>query len=198
MNMKKILGIIWVVLLAHTCFSQKSPSKKIHFTSINNVGLLFGEQDNCFNIQSINGISTKNNFVFAIGIGFDSYIVKSIPVFLDVRKYFGQKKIQPFIFGDIGRSFNLYDNNFPKASSNSNAGYTFNRSAYYELGAGITKKISPTLKIFTSIGCSFKEFNYSTSTYVYPWSSLYSLTNPSYENYAFTFQRLSVKIGLAF
>ena len=189
--MKKIFVVIIVLFATKQCFSQQ-PKSKIHFNSINSIGTVIGENGSSTILQTINGIKINNNWAFGLGIGHDPYQEASIPVFVDVRKYMGNKTWQPFIYVDGGMNYTLRTNNYPKKWSTGKDEYTFKPSFYGDAGIGISKSISRTAKFFISAGYSVKQFKYDYQNY-WIWDTGFP-TVPT--RYNFNFERWSFKLGL--
>src|SRR5580698_558321 len=74
------------------------------FQSINNIGLIIGQKDAAFDLQTVNGFRYKSMFG-GVGVGLDYYGFRSVPLFADLRKYFGSNKNAFFIYEDCGVNF---------------------------------------------------------------------------------------------
>src|SRR5688572_9219460 len=84
--------------------NQEQPVKKgcgCSFSSINQIGGLYGSKGTYFQLQTINGIRYKTWFA-GIGAGIDLYTRGGFPVFLDVRKDIFEKRSTPFLYADAG------------------------------------------------------------------------------------------------
>jgi len=188
--MKSILIIFFFLYPALFANAQKK-EKKIQFASLTGISFIAGENSNNMGIQTVNGIRFKKSWIIGIGLAYDAYQVPSIPVFLELRKYLGQKTINPFIYADAGRNITLPNSKYP--SANVFESYHFTPANYVEAGIGISRSLSKKTKFFLSAGYSSKQFNYDmTSKFIYyypPWGS-------SIFHYNYTFQRLGVKLGI--
>jgi hypothetical protein len=188
--MKSILIIFFFLYPALSVNAQKK-AKKIQFTSLTGISFIAGENSNNIGIQTVNGIRFKKSWILGLGLAYDAYQVPSIPVFLELRKYLGQKTLNPFIYADAGRNITLHDSNYP--SGNTFEIYHFTPAYYVEAGIGISRSLTKKTKIFLSAGYSSKQFNYDmTSKYTYYYPPLG--TNIFHYNY--TFQRLCIKLGI--
>jgi hypothetical protein len=149
-------------------------------------------------MQTINGIKYKTWFA-GLGASLDNYGYRSIPAFVDVRKTFGNKTWQPFIYADAGINFPIYSSALPRKQWGNDA-YKFYNTFYGETGIGLSKSINTTTKFILTIGYSFKHFSYlqyNYSPFMYP--ILIGNSYPFYTSqYDFYYRRLSIKMGLQF
>jgi len=189
--MKSILIIFFFLYPALFANAQKK-EKKIQFASLTGISFIAGENSNNMGIQTVNGIRFKKSWIIGLGLAYDPYQVPSIPVFLELRKYLGQKNYSPFMYADAGRNITMHSSRYP--SGNVYESYHFTAANYVEAGIGISKSFTKKTKVFLSAGYSSKQFNYDMSSkyifYYYPSSG-----NNSY-HYAYTFQRLAIKLGI--
>lgn len=192
--MKKcfFLGLCFFIL--ENAKAQKQP--KIKFSSINCVGFLTGQSQTMFTLQTVNGLKYKTWFA-GLGASFDNYGYRSIPTFIDIRKAFGNKSWQPFIYSDAGINFPLYSSALPRKSNGQDA-YRLKNTFYEESGIGISKSISKEIKFIFSAGYSYKHFRYLQHNYYFP-DPLGgpTLFDPN-QQYDFYYRRISVKMGLEF
>src|SRR5438045_270274 len=110
--------VIWLVCMAVCCITAKpqhnspKPVKKscsCALGSINQLGMLRGETSSYFQFQTINGIHYKTWFA-GLGAGMDFYRIKSIPVFIDLRKDILGRLYTPFVYADGGLNFSGLNN----------------------------------------------------------------------------------------
>ncbi|HEX3025115.1 MAG TPA: hypothetical protein VHP12_07880 [Chitinophagaceae bacterium] len=198
--MKKIIIVIVLLILFQHINAQKT-EKKLRFTSINNIGVIVGKNSSGISLQTVNGFKLKHNWIAGFGVAYDPYQIASVPVFIDARKYFGNKQWMPFLYADAGKNYTLRNNNYPKNWSDGSEAYTFTNSLYAETGIGISKAITKNNKFFLSAGYSYKQFNYSQHIITYfPWMDLSQMLHyqTNYYQYHFSFQRLSIKMGIEF
>lgn len=189
--MKKYLFVAICFFFFAIANAQKKKSP-VKFSSINSVGLITGQSQSVFTVQTINGVKYKNWFS-GLGVSLDNYGYRSIPVFADVRRMFGKKKLQPFVYGDAGINFPYYSTALPKSNSYS-ANKLYN-TFYGETGIGISKSISKGINFILSAGYSYKHFRYSQYQKVnYP--GPFQPSTP--QLYDFYYRRISIKMGLQF
>lgn len=169
---------------------NKVKKEKLLFHSINNIGLLEGEAGSGLQLQTINGFQYKTWFIGA-GVGLDYYSVRSIPLFLDVRKDILSKKIPLFIYADAGIHFpwmRKYNATLLPVPDYSNNGL------YYDAGLGYRLPLKKYALAF-SAGYSGKQYKSENLRY----RPCTSGTCPPYkEQFDYKLRRLSIKAGWIF
>ena len=79
-------------------------------------GIIHENRDQSFGFQTINGFEFNNRVSVGLGVGAEKYLGKAeydnkvsnltlLPVFSDVRVYFGKGKLQPFMGQSVGYAF---------------------------------------------------------------------------------------------
>lgn len=191
--MKRRIYLIATVLLFQLGLAAQS--LKLKFTSINEVGIVVGKSRSAYQLQTINGLTYKT-FSAGIGVGIDDYYLKTVPLFLDVRKNFGSKKLHPFLYGDAGTNFpwNKADVGNPFIN-----GGEYSKGIYLDAGAGYSIKIKKIGAMFLSIGYTSKTIN-EESYYYYAIDPLpYPYTPETNKiDYKYTLSRVTIKMGLSF
>jgi hypothetical protein len=185
---------LWATILI-PCLLWAQKKKPVKYTNLSEVGILMGKTETAWNFRTVNGISYKQASI-GLGIGYDNYGYKSIPVFVDARKKFGMKKCKFVLYADGGLNFPLRSDYFPEKWDNGNVAYKFNTTFYGEAGFGMNQKISKLLSLNITAGYSYKHFGYvehSRLWYFYPYN--YSSGNATYNYY---YRRFSVRMGLQF
>jgi len=170
-----------LLLLSSITWSQNKPA----FTSINQAGILSGSSDDKLQIQTINGISRQSLFA-GIGLGLDYYYVRSVPVFMDLRKSFSNKANTPFIYLDGGYSF-LWEREKAPWQVDSKGGI------YYGAGLGYQAQLTEKMKLVLDCGYSYKRLSREMDNA--PWSSMWP---HSFDTYTYSLKRISIKAGLRF
>ncbi len=130
---------------------------KISYLNTTGIGILSGQQQNSFTVQTINGVKW-DKWSAGIGVALDNYANKSIPVFVDVRRSFGNAKWKPLLYADAGINFNVYSEKYPKPQFNE---YSLNNGFYGGAGIGLTTSISKKKSFIITAGYSYKQFNWS-------------------------------------
>jgi|SRR5450631_951815 len=195
----KIFSLLILLIMMTTSGSaqQKSVTNPWSFQSIANVGLLEGQTGSAFQLQTINGARYKSWFA-GVGLGLDYYRLRTIPLFVDIRKEFGRSSSKFFVYADGGISFSW-------VTDAQKMGYwindQFHNGFYSDLGLGFKTTIAKKSAIYVSLGYSYKKLNETYSTlYYYPnyYTTDVLPPNDSEEKISFSLNRLSMKIGWAF
>ena len=174
-------------VLAQTS-QQPLPAWKFH--SINQLGLLNGQNHTATHLQSVNGFQHKNLYA-GIGIGLDYYQYRSVPVFAALRKYFGKAKNQFFVYADGGINF-VWEKKEDRYTTPSKYYPQF----YSNAGFGYQLPFKNGTAFTLSAGYSYKKVKYKQD--IYPFCPF---DGPCYmytQNYNFDFNRLILQIGLMF
>jgi hypothetical protein len=138
--------------------------------------LIGGETETGTAFQTVNGIRFSNWFS-GIGIGVDNYHYKTLPLFFDVRWYFGSEK-KVCVYGDLGYNFPMKNKPGKEMRYYYYDNYHFKGGIYSELGIGFkTKFIKKSSILFgfaygnkqlqsqigvipTCVGCDPYSYNY--------------------------------------
>ncbi len=183
-----------IILLSTRGSAQKTGNEKnIRFRSINQVGILAGSSEANLQLQTINGIKRKTWFT-GLGVGLDYYYLRTVPIFIDVRKNIFNKPKSPFIYADGGYNFPwLSEKNI---ESDRPVIIKTKGGLYYELGIGYKTPVFKKLQLLFSAGYSYK--NLSTTVNSMPWLSIWPPPPEAYENYEYSLRRVAIKAGLSF
>ena len=191
--MKLLLNCLMAMLIVPAIHGQKTKEKsagKMAFSSINQVGVLTGAAGESATIQTINGVQI-NKWFTGIGAGINYYGMRSIPVFADVRKTFGNKPNSPFVYADAGV-------NFPWETSNQLQQKGYEKSdiigPFYDVGVGYKLSGKHNRAILISAGYSYKKMRNQSPMYsILPWPRP---VTPNYETYTNHFRTIVVKVGV--
>lgn len=177
------------------CMVQAQQNKaKWKFTSINEMGMLYGENGTSFTMTTINGFR-KNTLSAGIGVSIDPYAYTNFPVFADIRKYFGSKSWKTFLYGDAGIGIAFNNSSLPAKWNTGLDAYQLHPSFFGELGFGVEKNIQKNAKFFIQVGYSQKQFSYTLLNENVPlWFNYKAPLN----RYDFYYRRIAIKLGLAF
>ena len=191
--LRKIFSIVILAAFAGAALAQQSPANKkkncgCSFSSINQLGLLAGEKNEAFQVQTINGLQYRTWMVGA-GVGIDGYRFRSIPLFLHLRKEFNLNSNAIFIYNDIGM-------NYPwlKTEQKSFRGSAddYDHGIYYDGGLGYKILLKRHAVVFGG-GFSLKEFTERRYSTVCPFGG------PCYsqdEEYFYSLKRITLKLGV--
>jgi hypothetical protein len=180
------------------CFSAATGRAQaaFHFHSINQAGLLNGQAGSSWQLQTINGVQHRSWFA-GIGAGLEGYRFRGIPLFVDLRKTFGQAKNKPFVYADAGIHFIWVTDKDKTVNGGSQA--TFYNGLYLDGGAGYEIHINRKNALLLSLGYSYKTIREKAAVYYY--SPMPFSTQPvvsSYDTYHYYLNRLSIKAGWKF
>jgi hypothetical protein len=171
---------------------QAQDGKRLKFHSLNNLGLVNGENATSAALQTVNGFSRKGFFA-GIGVGLDYYQYRSVPLFADLRYEFGKKKTRPFIYADGGVNFEWVQNEFRYEATIWNPGSNdFKHGVYMDMGIGINAGTKNGNAVVLSLGYSRKTMK-ETNTYQ-DWRTLVMVTDVN----TYRFNRLILKLGFRF
>jgi len=189
-----LLLIITVVASCFECRAQKQ--HRVGFTSINQVGILEGDNGSAFQLQTINGVKYRS-WSAGIGVGLDYYYLRSIPLFLDLRRNLWNKTNTPFIYADGGLQFAWPT---PGQKFSSGNGKYYNRP-FFDVGIGYKSAIGKHNALLLSAGYTEKYVYEKMGTPVYyMYTDFYPSPAPTYipDRYAYTLRRIAIKIGWEF
>lgn len=187
----KHLLLLATILAPSLLWAQKKST--IKYTNLSEVGILTGKTENTLNVRTINGIAYKKASI-GLGVGYDPYGYKSVPIFIDARKQFGNKKCKFVLYADGGLNFPLHSDYFPEKWNNGNIAYQFNTTFYGEAGFGMKQKINKLFSLNITAGFSYKHFSYVEHSQLW-YSSPYVFSNGN-ATYDYYYRRFAVRMGL--
>jgi hypothetical protein len=197
MKTKHVLILIMLFFSRIDLYAQDVPDasgKKVHFQSINQMGLIAGGYGTAFQVQSINGIRYKSLSVGA-GIGLENYYERYVPLFLDLRKSFFGKTNTPFVYGDVGVNFpweRTYEKDYENEWKDD-----YKTGFISDLGLGYQVK-GQYADLILSAGFSFQSFS------KYVWEYPTGILDPGFgwqrelHRHDYNLHRLSLKVGIKF
>jgi len=193
--MKKVflLFILIAFVKANAQSGQKTPS---YFMP--QLGVLSGDQANSLQFQLTGGVIAKN-WRIGMGTGLDYYKVRSVPVFADVRHYFGRNK-KAFSFANLGYNVpwpleNQYKIFFIQGGSTKSK---FEMGWYTDLGLGYDIDLGKQKALSLSVSYSIKTFSEiydERIDWIWGWPINQPGGNISERKVDYTFRRLSLKAG---
>jgi hypothetical protein len=188
--MKLYLILPFLLLISLCLHAQKvdAVKSKIKFSSINQLGLISGSQGESTLIETINGVK-RDTWFAGVGVAFDFYGERGVPLFLDVRKELMHKKATPFIYADGG--VNLEWLNFIQREQRGiPVSYP---GAYYDFGAGWKFGNKNNGGFLISAGYSFKQSKEKADQQIYNPVTRTVETSTYSTNY--NYRRFVLKIG---
>ena len=188
--MKNIFVISVFVLFQFVCVGQKKAVKP-SFTSLNQLGIAWGATGDALQLQSINGVSYKT-YSAGIGIGFDYYWERTVPLFIDLRKNIFSKKQTPFVYADMGVSIPWVKSNKENTWFKSD----YEEGSYYDIGVGY--RIPVNKKMFANLSFGFSQKKLQEKRINDVTILVFPYEGNNTEDYDYTFRRFSLKAGLSF
>jgi hypothetical protein len=154
------------------------------------VGVLEGVIGPSWNIQTINGLHYKGWFA-GLGVGLDHYSMRTIPLFIDVRKELFNKNRTPFLYVDGGIHFAWL-----KAKEKAGWGSSdYSHGLYYDIGAGYKIGFGKRDALLVSAGYTLKKLREERTVVV---QCIAPPCNASTNYYNYSFSRLTFKVGWQF
>ncbi len=140
--------------------------------------------------QTIDGIRFSEWFS-GIGIGLDYYRYRTLPLFFDVRRYFGNEK-KAFVYGDLRYNFPMPEKPGKEIYYTS---YHFTGGIYTDIGIGYQLPLYKKTSFVFNLGYSYKKLqNIIKTELINPFTSL----GVFYNKYEFCYGRILLKTGLVF
>jgi hypothetical protein len=188
--LQRSICLVLVYLIVHPLLAQEN--KKQTYFQLYNFSLLVGEHRG-IGFETIQGLKFDNNFSLGLGVGFDTYKINSMPLFIDIRKDLNLLKWQPFLFAQGGISNNFYNADYPrKWSWNNMPANKFLTSFYYAIGVGVQTKLLSKLNYVVAFGMSSKQLRFKQYTY---WD-FFPSPDPISTSHSFIFNRFFLKMGV--
>ena len=189
---------LFLIIAASFFFLQasgqlSSKKEKIHFSSINSLGLLVGSSGQGAAVQTTNGIGYKS-WNFGIGTGIDWYGVRSIPLVADVRHSFTNNKNKPFVYANGGINFPWQDG-YGYSIGFSTVEVKYKNAFCGEMGLGYKVALKNQTAVVLSAGFSYKEIKVEQTDSNNGFIPGTGKTTSSYEYY---YRRIAIRIGFCF
>lgn len=193
--MKQLLNIVFLlvlVMLAVTASAQDSAivrPPKFSFASYNGTGILLGQNNPHLSLQTVNGVQYGPWFA-GVGLGIDYYYMRTIPVFIDLRRLIIPKK-NLYLFADAGVNYP-----YIKKQREDEMWYKsdYQQGMYLDGGVGYLFSTDKQTGFF-SIGYSSKRLR-ETVEHAYIWGPPNMPVQK--DKLRYQFNRISIKAGLRF
>lgn len=183
-----------VNIISEISLSQGNKSNKpgIKFQAEVQVGPVDGQRGTYMQLHSVNGISYKGYFL-GIGTGLDYYFIRSIPLFLEVKKNLFNKSNTPFIYADGGLEYP-----WPSNNDKLNLGEIDAKRGYrFSTGIGYQFPVSNKTFLEFNAGYSYKQIKENVQGYSPIFDPRIDWLDYT-QHYSYNLNRLSVNIGLVF
>jgi len=154
--MKKSVLILIMFLITTSIAAQVKPVKNNYYL-LPQIALLNGDQSASGQVQVTGGIE-KNGWGIGLGTGIDYYKVRTVPLFADLRKYFG-KNGNVFSYLNIGNNLawpleTQYWHDYIWGGGERKS--DFSNGLYTDVGIGYTIHTEKKERIVLSLGYSMK------------------------------------------
>lgn len=189
----KLLKFLCLLLLVHftmVAAAQDSTgvqATRFKFSSINSAGVLLGQNNPQLSLQTVNGVQYGDWFA-GVGVGLDYYYMRSIPVFIDVRRMVIPKK-NLFVYADAGVNYPFLKNNNTEDTWYKT---TYKQGLYVDGGVGYLFSTDKQTGFF-SIGYSTKRLR-ETVEHPYIWGPPGMPVET--DKLRYQFNRISIKAGI--
>lgn len=162
------------------------------------LGVMDGDRSTNLQFQVVGGLAT-NNWRIGMGAGLDYYSVRSVPVFVDVRNYFGRNK-KAFAFANLGYNVpwpmeNQYKTIFIQGGTKKSE---FEMGLYTDAGVGYDIDLGKQKAVSISIGYTIKKYSEKYDdrfSWIWGWPTPFPGTGQTERTEEYTFRRLSLKAG---
>ena len=190
--MKLYLVFVLMMLSIATYSQSNNYLKKIHFQFSALAGPLDGEGGTSAQIEMVPGIKYRGYFI-GIGSGLDYYFIRTVPLFLELKKEFKPNKNSVFVYADAG-----FDYPWPSASNKLDQGQ-MNLDNGHRLAGGIGYQFSINKKMFLqlSAGYSYKQIKENLPGMVTIYDPRVDWLDYT-QHYNYKLNRLAFNIGVTF
>lgn len=192
--------LIFIVMAECTVAQQKTKSA-VTFHSLQQLGMINGNGAVSGLIQTVNGVECSQWFA-GVGVGLDFYRYRSVPLFVNVKRYFSLKNNNAlFIYADGGYNQPWLKDNKETYSWGSGSTETksqYKGGLYTDAGFGYAIKFKSGNKMLLNIGYSYKYFEENKITKTVTGGVAGNTENTNSQKYKYNFNRLMIKIGWEF
>ena len=158
---------ILLLCIATGCFANAQ--KKIRYSGSVDGGILKGSHPANGFVFTTHGIA-YNQYTFSIGSGIDLYSFRSIPLFLDVKRSFSNKAVEPFVEASAGINFTSSNSTDAKLIYQYVQGGHFDNGFFAKAGGGFIFRAQKKLRITILVGYSYKTSSYKYQPFTgTPW-----------------------------
>lgn len=195
--MKKI-AVSFFFLLGFLQLSAQGTESWDGYYLVPQVGLVNGDHAVSGQVMLLAG-KMKKNLGIGIGAGIDYYKVRTVPLFLDLRRNFSLAGRSLFVYLNLG-----YNIASPLSSDYQSAGYSwyskdndrFANGCYGDLGFGYLLSEKKHKTFFISIGYTVKSITEKYDEKIYNNFPPYGQYVVAERKFGYLFNRLGLKIGV--
>lgn len=192
--MKRVIVVILFFVLQHTVSAQKKINLK-NIAVSSELGILNGKSQVNIQMLATAGIQ-KKKYAIGLGSGFDYYGYRSIPFFIEWKRFLGEgnRKIFLYLRSGINISWVLSEQQRLLYTSTGKEYSTFRNGLYADAGIGYTLYNSKGRGIFVGLGFCKKNLSENYNDYLWNGSSS-TLTN---HDVKYNFNNIQLRIGYKF
>jgi len=189
--MQRLLKTLVIIVMPLLATAQKVNNKP-HYYNVTQFGWLLGSNQHTFGVQMINGVAVKRYYA-GIGVAYDRYGYKSLPVFADLRYNLlpGKTSILQ-VYGNAGINNPLNSDELPRKYGNGEDYNTFKKSFYGEAGVTYLLTIGDNLCFNVGAGYNYKTFKYRQHAYIGS-----GVLTETYTDYTYRYSKYVLRIGFA-
>lgn len=189
----KILFSLIVAIISLNGIAQKT-KHQLYVTP--QVALLNGAQTADAQIQMVMGFK-NNKWSLGIGSGIDYYILRSVPLFIDARRFATIKQKNLFVYANAGMNI-VWPTDKERANNWNRIGGGASSSSFYngiytDIGIGILLGKKNNLQ--ASIGYSTKTFSETYQEWPVIWPVPITVT-PTDRRLSYTLNRIVLRVGI--
>lgn len=197
--MRTTIAVLAFVFCMQQGFSQQK--QRLQFHSLQQLGLINGNGAVSGMLQSINGFE-KHNWFAGAGLGLDFYRYRTVPLFIDIKKYISIKNGNRFfMYADGGYNIAWLPKKEEAYSWGNGQTKTWSKykgGLYIDAGLGYAIKFRNGNNMLLSTGYSYKYFEENLTTKTTVVGIAGTTESIDTQHYNFTFKRLMIKIGWEF
>jgi hypothetical protein len=152
----------YIILLSCMCICCfTNAQKKVRYTGSIESGILKGDRPASTFVYTTHGVAYKQ-YAFSLGSGYDFYPLRSLPLFIDVKRRFNGNQIQPFIQAAAGVNFTSPNSSDAKSYSRYAGDGNFSNGFFAKGGGGFIFRAQKQWNFSLSAG-----YTYKTTSYIY-------------------------------
>lgn len=190
--MYKLLKTLVIIIMPLLATAQKVDNKA-HYYNITQFGWLLGSNQHTFGVQMINGVAVKKYYA-GIGVAYDRYGYKSIPVFADLRYSLLPGKTSTLqVYGNAGINNALNSDDLPRKYGNGEDYNRMKKSFYGEAGLTYLLTIGNNFCFNAGAGYNYKTFKYTQHTYIGS-----GVIRDVTTDYTYRYSKYVLRVGFAF
>lgn len=187
--------VLMIMAVSFSSFSQDKWKPWI----IADAGPVWGSNGPSGDVRLQAGFRSKG-WLLGIGGSYDPYRIRSVPIYVQARKMFTEKKIRPFVVGSIGANIEVAKDGDPAEPSEAIWGrwappsYQYSNGMYAEGGLGAAFRANKRLGLNLSFSYVYK--TNSETVFGYYWLGQTITSSPVESKYLMN--RLALRLGLQF